>query len=168
MSNERGLVLVLTGVSGAGKTTVGKQLAQRFGFEFHEGDEYHSAANKAKMHAGVPLDDDDRWPWLQQLRTVIDSALGRETSAVLTCSALKHAYRERLRREGVRFVYLRLSRDLARERLRKRTGHFFDPQLLESQFETLEEPHEAIVVDASERPERIVEEIARACRLIEV
>jgi gluconokinase len=161
VSAAEGLVLVLTGVSGAGKTTIGAQLAQQLRFEFYEGDDYHPQANKAKMHAGVPLNDEDREPWLQQIRALIDGVLARKGDAVVTCSALKHAYRDRLRRPGVQLVYLRISPEVARQRLRTRTGHFFDSRLLDSQFATLEEPHDAIIVDASQAPAKIVEQLVQ-------
>jgi gluconokinase len=161
MSTESAVVLIVLGVSGAGKTTVGRMLADRLGFEFYEGDDYHSESNRAKMAAGIPLNDEDRRPWLLQIRAEIDRVLARGGRAVLACSALKQAYRDLLRREGVHFVYLRVSPECAGERLRTRKGHFFNPTLLDSQFETLEEPQDAIVVDAAQPVEQIVEDLAR-------
>ncbi|HEY8508345.1 MAG TPA: gluconokinase [Steroidobacteraceae bacterium] len=161
MSAESGVVLIVLGVSGAGKTTVGRMLAERLGFEYYEGDDYHSESNRAKMAAGIPLNDEDRRPWLLQIRAEIDKVLARRGSAVFACSALKQAYRDLLRREGVHFVYLHVSRECARERLRTRKGHFFNPMLLDSQFETLEEPRDAIVVDAGQPVEQIVEQLVR-------
>ena len=145
-------VLVLMGVSGSGKTTIGQALARRLNFEFIEGDEFHPRANREKMHAGQPLTEDDRGPWLEALRTRMAAMLARKGNAVLTCSALRKSYRDRLAMPDVQFVYLKVSEAVARERLAKRRGHFFNPALLESQFATLEEPRDAIVVDA-ERPD---------------
>ncbi len=145
-------VLVIMGVSGSGKTTIGLALARRLHFEFIEGDEFHSRANREKMHAGVALTDDDRQPWLQALRSRIDALLERKGNAVLTCSALRQSYRDALAANGVRFIYLKVTQAVARERLARRRGHFFNPALLESQFLTLEEPRDALVVDA-ERPD---------------
>jgi gluconokinase len=145
-------VLVVMGVSGSGKTTIGQALARRLDFEFIEGDEFHSRANREKMHQGVPLTDADREPWLETLRSRMTALLSRNGNAVLTCSALRKSYRDRLRMNGVRFVYLKVSEPVVRERLAKRRGHFFNPALLESQFATLEEPRDALVVDA-DRPD---------------
>ena len=145
-------VLVITGVSGSGKTTIGLALARRLRFEFIEGDEFHSRANREKMHAGIALTDDDRQPWLLALRSRIDVLLARKGNAVLTCSALRQSCRDVLAAKGVKFVYLRISDRIARERLARRRGHAFNPALLESQFGTLEEPHDALVVDA-EKPD---------------
>jgi gluconokinase len=140
-------VLVIMGVSGSGKTTIGQALARRLNFEFIEGDEFHSRANREKMHAGLPLTDTDRKPWLEALRSRITAMLARKGNAVLTCSALRQSYRDMLAMPGVKFIYLKVSQAVARERLARRRGHFFNPALLESQFATLEEPRDAIVVD---------------------
>ena len=147
------MILVLMGVSGTGKTTVGKILADRLGWTFVEGDDYHPAANKAKMHAGIPLTDEDRWPWLDALRHRIDEARERGENLVLACSALKHAYQVYLRHDLdlVHYVYLEGSEALIRERLAHRTGHFMNPGLLHSQFETLEPPEQALRVDVGPR-----------------
>jgi gluconokinase len=145
-------VVVVMGVSGSGKTTVGLALARRLDCEFIEGDEFHTRANREKMHAGIPLNDADRKPWLQALRSRIEALLARDGNAVLTCSALKRSYRDVLRLKGVQFVYLKVGAAVARERLARRRGHFFNPALLQSQIDTLEEPRDALVVDA-DRPD---------------
>ena len=158
------MVLVLMGVSGSGKTTVGKALAADLGWAFVEADDFHPVANVEKMRGGVPLDDEDRWPWLQALRERVDQACGRGEDVVLACSALKHEYREYLERNDpgcVRYVYLRGSEELIRRRLEEREGHFMDPALLRSQFEALEPPEGAIQVDITPAPEVIAAEIRR-------
>jgi gluconokinase len=142
-------VIVVLGVSGAGKTTIGRALAHELQYEFIEGDDFHSQANKEKMHAGIPLTDADRKPWLDALRQAIERVLARAGRAVVACSALKRAYRDELRMDGVCFVYLRVSRAAVRARLAHRGPHFFNPELLDSQFATLEEPERALIVDAT-------------------
>jgi gluconokinase len=157
------MIVVLMGVSGSGKTIVGTILAHRLGWTFHDADEYHPASNVAKMHAGVPLTDEDRKPWLRTLARLIDEARERGENVVLACSALKHAYQESLRHglDVVKCVYLKGSPELIRRRLEARTGHFMNPRLLPSQFETLEPPVHAIEVDVTPPPEEIAAEIQR-------
>src|SRR5262245_19802720 len=160
------MVVVLMGVSGSGKTTVGKILAGRLGWTFVEADDYHPAANVEKMHRGEPLTDEDRRPWLAALRLTIDRACGRGENVVLACSALKHAYQDYLEQHEpacVRYVYLHGSEELIRQRMAARKGHFMNPALLHSQFETLEPPVEpgAIEVDIAPPPEVIAAEIRR-------
>jgi gluconokinase len=152
-------VVVVMGVSGSGKTTIGLALARRLGCEFVEGDEFHTRVNREKMHAGIPLTDADRAPWLQALRSRIEALLARNANAVLTCSALKRSYRDVLRLKGVRFVYLKVSSAVARERLARRRRHFFNPALLQSQIETLEEPRSALIVDAERSDLEVVSDI---------
>ena len=154
-------VLVVMGVSGSGKTTIGLALARRLNFEFIEGDEFHSRANREKVHAGLPLTDSDRKPWLEALRSRITVMLARKGNAVLTCSALRHSHRDDLAMPDVRFVYLKVSEPVARERLAKRRGHFFNPALLESQFATLEEPQDALVVNADRPDLEVTQQIVR-------
>lgn len=159
------MVIVILGVSGSGKTTIGRLLARNLGWRFLEGDEFHSEASVAKMREGMPLEDADRWPWLAALRDQIQSILDRRQHAVLACSALKRAYRDLLRLEGVQFVYLKGAYELMQERLKGRKGHFFDARLLVSQFDTLEEPKRALVVDAARAPEVIATEIVQRLNL---
>ena len=155
------MVIVLMGVSGAGKTTVGRLLAEALGAEFAEGDAYHPPENIEKMRRGIPLDDADRWPWLQILATQIDRWLAAGATVVLACSALKQRYRDVLAkgRPGVRFVHLQGDRALIRLRLDGRQGHYMPPALLDSQFAALEPPADGIDVDVSGTPEEIVTEI---------
>jgi gluconokinase len=133
-------LILLTGVSGSGKSTVGKMLADRLTWEYAEADDFHPAANIAKMHAGIPLTDEDRMPWLHAIAAWIDEHIGAGTPAVASCSALKRGYRDMLRRPQVQVVYLDGDRDLIARRMASRKGHFFPADLLESQFRDLEPP----------------------------
>ena len=143
------MIVLLMGVSGAGKTTVGTMLAAQLGWEFADGDDYHPAANVEKMRNGIPLTDADREPWLESLRSLIVAWIAAGKSGVLACSALKQAYRDRLMvGASVRVVYLKADRELLRERLLLRRGHYMKEGMLESQIATLEEPADAIVLDA--------------------
>jgi gluconokinase len=155
------MVIVLMGVSGSGKSTVGARLADLLGWPFHDGDDLHSAQAQAKMHRGEPLDDADRAPWLVRVRELIDGCLRRGESAVVACSALRQAYRAELSADPaqVKFVYLRGSYETIAARLARRRGHFMPPGLLHSQFETLEEPRDAIAVDIQAPPDAIAAEI---------
>jgi carbohydrate kinase (thermoresistant glucokinase family) len=136
------IVLVLMGVSGCGKSTVAALLAGRLGWPFEEGDSLHPQANVDKMAAGHPLDDEDRWPWLEKVADWVEGCLDAGRSGIITCSSLKRSYREIIGRRGsgVEFVYLAGSEELIAARLAVRQGHFMPPALLESQFATLEEP----------------------------
>ncbi|SDP03388.1 shikimate kinase [Arthrobacter sp. ok909] len=133
-------VLVIMGVSGSGKSTVAGLLAGRLGWDLAEGDDLHPESNVAKMHAGQPLTDEDRWPWLESIADWIRAHTEAGAPGVVTCSALKKRYRDILRGEGVVFVFLEGSRDKISDRLASRHGHFMPPALLESQFEALEAP----------------------------
>jgi gluconokinase len=164
----RALVLVLMGVSGSGKSTVGALLAARLQRAYAEADDFHPAANVAKMASGHPLTDEDRRPWLAAIARWIDERIARGEPAVVTCSALKRKYRDVLRRSEVQVVYLRGSRDLIAQRLASRHGHFFDPDLLTSQFADLEEPaadEQVVSVDIGGTPPEIVDAIVAATGL---
>jgi gluconokinase len=155
------MVVVLMGVSGVGKTTVGVLLARRLACAFLDADDFHPPENVAKMRRGVPLDDRDREPWLAALRSAIETRLLRGESAVLACSALKQAYRDRLQvSPQVHVVYLRGDADLIRARIQARRGHYFDPALLASQFAALEEPAGVLTVDVTGTPDEIAAGIA--------
>jgi gluconokinase len=158
------MVIVLMGVSGSGKTTVGVPLAQALGGEFVEGDDYHPPANIAKMRQGIPLEDADRRPWLATLSAEIGRWLAAGRTVVLACSALKRSYRAILRdgRPGVRFVHLTGSAPLIRARLAGRQGHYMPASLLDSQLAALEEPLDAIVVAIDRPPAEIVASILTA------
>ncbi|WP_175955695.1 gluconokinase [Burkholderia sp. BCC0405] len=157
------MILIAMGVSGAGKSRIGEMLAERLSCSYTDGDAFHSAANKEKMHHGIPLTDDDRWPWLRTIRAAIEEKQRAGETAVFTCSSLKRSYRDVLRGTDtdVRFVYLKGSFEVLHERLKSRTGHFFDPSLLKSQLDTLEEPgpDEAIEVSIELTPEQIVDQV---------
>ena len=157
------------GVAGAGKTTVGRLLANALGWSFIDADEYHSAENVALMRRGIALTDEDREPWLASLRGTIEATLARDGRAVVACSALKHAYRLALTPAGaahtVRFVFLDAGEDLLRERLASRRGHYAGVALVESQLATLERPRDAIRLDAGQTPEALVAEIRAALKL---
>ena len=159
------MILIAMGVSGAGKTRIGEMLAERLKCTFTDGDVFHSEANKKKMHDGNPLTDDDRWPWLRTIRAAIEEKQRAHETAVFTCSSLKRSYRDILRGSDrdVCFVYLKGSFEVLHERLASRTGHFFDPSLLQSQLDTLEEPgaDEAIEVSIELTPEQIVDEVMK-------
>ena len=135
-------VLVVMGVSGSGKSTIGEQLAERLGWSYEDGDKFHPASNVAKMSAGHPLTDEDRWPWLQAIADEIDRARKAGEHVVISCSALKRSYRDVLvhGRNDVRIVYLSGTQELIANRLARRKGHFMPPGLLTSQFKTLEPP----------------------------
>jgi len=154
------MIVVVMGVSGCGKSTVGRMIAERLGCAFRDGDEFHSDANRAKMHAGIPLNDDDRKPWLEAIRAYMDEMTSGSRSLVVACSALKQRYRDVLRGPAgnAEFVYLKGDFELLQGRLSARKDHFFNPALLRSQFDALEEPTDAIVVDIALPPETLVQQ----------
>jgi gluconokinase len=157
------VIVIIFGVSGAGKTTVGKLLAEDLGWRFYEADDFHPRANIEKMRSGRPLTDEDRWPWLKLVREQITRSLAAKENAVLACSALKRAYRERLRiSDDVKFVFLRGDYALTEQQLRRRRGHFMNPALLQSQFADLEEPEpdeDVLTIDLGRTSDELVEEI---------
>lgn len=158
MSKKSPALILLMGVSGSGKTTVGRLLAERLGGSFLDADEYHPQENVGKMAQGVPLDDQDRWPWLDAIVDVVRNFDGPRP-VVLGCSALKEAYRQRLRLEGDEIVFLQGSYETIESRLAARSGHFMPANLLQSQLDSLEEPARAIVVSVLQSPHEIVDQI---------
>jgi carbohydrate kinase (thermoresistant glucokinase family) len=161
------IILIVMGVSGSGKTTVAAMLAGRLHWRFQEGDALHPQANVDKMHHGIPLTDADRLPWLDSIAALIDLWNAEGVSGIITCSALKRAYRERIRagRSDVELIYLRGERALVSARITQRMGHFMPPSLLASQFETLEEPDKdepVITIDIGGSPDQIVDAILTA------
>jgi gluconokinase len=152
------MIILLMGVAGSGKTTIGRQLAVDLDWRFYDADDFHPPANVAKMAAGTPLTDADRAPWLQALRTRITTSLASGESAIVACSALKHAYRAMLHpraEEPVRFVYLRGTPELLAARLAGRTNHFMKPGMLASQLSALEEPADALIADIALPPAQL-------------
>lgn len=161
-------VIVLMGVSGSGKTTIGERLAEKLGWHYAEGDAFHPSANVAKMSRGEPLDDDDRRPWLEAISAAIGQWLAEGRSTIVTCSALKRSYREILAagRDEVTFVHLDGGEGLIAERLADRKGHFMPPALLKSQLATLEPPADAIIVDITPAPDVVVATILDRIRKV--
>jgi len=166
MAEGRYVIAIVMGVSGSGKSTVGELLAARLRWEFQDADAFHPAANIAKMKSGVPLDDSDRLPWLETIAESIRGWLSEGTGVVLACSALKASYRDVLLVDPllVKVVYLKAGFGLVQSRLEGRRGHFMPHELLQSQFDTLEEPLDAIVVDVSKPLEECVNHIIQALR----
>ena len=159
---KRRFVIVM-GVAGSGKTTVGEALARHLGWNFYDADAFHPAANIEKMANGTPLTDSDRAPWLAALHSLISTSLKENRPGVLACSALKESYRRKLLEgnDGVQIVYLKGSYDLIWSRLSRRKDHYMKPQMLQSQFETLEEPADALTLDVSLPVAELVAEILK-------
>ncbi len=156
------MVVIPMGVAGCGKTTVGKMLSERLGWKYFEGDEYHPKENVEKMSNGIPLNDDDRMPWLLKLRSIIEDSLAYNENIVLTCSALKESYRKILKlNEQVKFVYLKGSYALIESRMKLRKDHFMKPGMLKSQFEALEEPADAILINIDQPLKKIIDKVLR-------
>jgi gluconokinase len=162
------VVIILMGVSGVGKTTVGQLLASPLKWEFADADDYHSAINIEKMRQGIPLTDADRAPWLETLRARITAWIAAGKNAVLACSALKRAYREELQiAPEVQFVFLKGTPQLLHQRLHARQGHYMTEQMLESQMEALEEPEKALTINVDRAPDEIVNEIRARLALVQ-
>ena len=161
------MVIVLMGVAGSGKTTVGLVLAAALGWGFRDADEFHPPANVEKMSRGIPLTDRDRTPWLAAIRAHIEERLARGENAVVTCSALKEKYRAALLADParVKLVFLAGDIELIAERMRARLGHFMKPEMLQSQFADLEPPRDALTVDVAQAPDAIVAHIRQALSL---
>jgi gluconokinase len=157
------MIAILMGVTSSGKSTIARELVALTGWKFAEGDDYHSEANRKKMHAGIPLTDEDRAPWLATLHEVIRGWFRNGDSGVLTCSALKQSYRDQLAKdlphEAYRFVLLDVPIEVLRERISHRPGHFMNPALLDSQIQTLELPQDALRIDATADPAAVARNI---------
>ena len=156
------MIIVLMGVTGSGKTTVGKLLAHELDWKYFDADDFHSREHVEKMRRGTALDDNDRQPWLETLRGLILDSLEREVNAVLACSALKEKYRRLLLvDERVKLIFLKGNFQLIQGRLSERRDHFMDPKLLESQFADLEEPNDSFEIDISSDVSEVVQTIRR-------
>ena len=152
------MVYVIMGVSGAGKSTIGELLADGLGCHFYDGDDFHPPANIQKMEQGIPLTDQDREPWLESLRGLIENYIAQGRQAVVACSCLRAHYRQQLGvgSAGVQFIFLQGEMDLIKSRMKRRKNHFMPSDLLKSQFAVLEPPEDAIVVNVDQTPEEIV------------
>jgi len=156
------MIVIVMGVTGSGKTTVGSLLAQELGWQFADGDNFHPAANVEKMRRGIPLTDADRAPWLRAIRDAIQGWIAQHRNVILACSSLKRSYRTELQVDPeVKFVYLKGSRELIAKRLHARHGHFATEAILDGQFADLEEPEDAIIVGISGSPEVSAQEAKR-------
>jgi gluconokinase len=169
------MIIIVMGVSGSGKTTIGKLLADSLGWEFNDADSFHSLENVDKMRRGIPLTEADRMPWLQDLQTAIKHWLQENKNVVLACSALKDSYRQFLvsdsdrctnpKSDRIKLVYLKGSYELIQMRLQERSNHYMSEKLLNSQFDTLEEPLDAISMDVAQPPQIIVQNIKTALKI---
>ena len=160
------MIIVLMGVSGSGKTTVGRILSDRLGWRFVDADDFHPASNVQKMRSGAPLTDEDRWPWLDRLNTLLRAEQSDGRDVIIGCSALKARYRERLSAglADVRLVHLKGGFELIESRLKARRGHYMPPTLLASQFAALEEPEEALVLDIGAEPQTLASQLIESLR----
>lgn len=161
------MVIIVMGVAGSGKTTVGELLAEAIGCHFYDGDDFHPPENVEKMAQGFSLHDADRRPWLASLRNLIEKHVQKECHAVIACSALKESYREQLGQgiQGVEFVYLNGSYDTIWARMKRRKNHFMKSELLQSQFDTLEVPVNVLQVDVQNEPPEVVNQIVKALKI---
>ncbi|MDJ0510743.1 MAG: gluconokinase [Crocosphaera sp.] len=155
------MIYLIMGVSGSGKTTIGKALSQELGYPFYDADDFHPPENIAKMSQGIPLNDSERLPWLLAIKSVINEHQQLQKNAVITCSALKQSYRNLLEQKtkNIIWIYLKGSYPTILKRLQKRAGHFMKDKMLMSQFKTLEEPKNAVIIDINLSVEEILEEI---------
>ena len=164
MSNDSTKAVILMGVAGSGKTAVGKGVATRLNWLFLDADVFHPAANIEKMKQGIPLNDEDRTPWLLALRDELKRLLAEGRSAILACSALKESYRRLLSDDvsAMSFVLLDVDQETIRERLQNRSAHFFPKELMQSQFASLEKPKNAIVIDARKPLDEVIDRVIKA------
>jgi gluconokinase len=160
------MIIILMGVSGVGKTTIGQIVSGKLGWPLFDADEFHSEASIEKMRNGIPLEDTDRWPWLDRMNAMLREHEARGENVLLACSALKRVYRDRLSTgtAELRWIYLKGEFELIRERLDARKGHYMKAGLLESQFAALEEPEDAFRFDIDDSPESIADSILRRLR----
>jgi len=161
------VILVLFGVSGSGKTTIGRLLAQELDWNFYDADDFHPTSNVEKMRQGLPLAEADRWPWLERLRELLTQGIARKEELILACSALKEEYRKYLHiNDEIKWIFLKGEYQLIADRIQDRRGHFMNPNLLRDQFEVLEEPRgNAVVIDIAADPTTIVERIRNKLRI---
>ena len=161
MPNDHPQAVILMGVAGSGKTAVGEKVAEKLHWIFLDADNFHPAANIEKMKHGIPLNDEDRVPWLQRLHDELKNQLAEGHSVILACSALKESYRNTLRDHvsPLTFVYLDVDAETVRNRLQHRTAHFFPKELLDSQFAALEKPKDAVIVDARKPLDAVVDQV---------
>lgn len=164
MPNNTSKAVILMGVAGSGKTAVGKGVATRLNWLFLDADDFHPAANIEKMKHGIPLNDQDRMPWLRALRDELRRLLAEGRSAILACSALKESYRQLLSDEvfAMSFVLLDVDQETIRERLKHRSAHFFPKELMDSQFAALEKPKDAIIIDARKPLDEVIDRVVQA------
>ncbi|PSB03288.1 gluconokinase [Merismopedia glauca] len=157
------MICILMGVSGTGKSTIGKLLSQKLGWKFYDADDFHSEANISKMKQGIPLEDSDRLPWLQAIRAKIEAIVARQDNGIFACSALKQSYRELLQGNDpqVAWIYLKGSYQQLWQRMQDRPEHFMKPEMLQSQLDTLEIPQDALTVDIALNQAEIVDRIAK-------
>jgi carbohydrate kinase (thermoresistant glucokinase family) len=164
MPNDPPRAVILMGVAGSGKTAVGKAVTTRLNWLFLDADDFHPAANIEKMKHGIPLNDQDRIPWLQALRDELRRLLAEGRSAILACSALKESYRQLLSDDvaAIRFVLLDVDQETIRQRLQHRSAHFFPKELMDSQFAALEKPKDAIIIDARKPLNEVIDRVLEA------
>jgi gluconokinase len=160
------MIIIIMGVAGSGKTTIGSLLARELGWKFYDADDFHSELNRAKMSQGISLTDEDRADWLITLKELIAQNIQQNAPAILACSALKNSYRDTLKvNEQVKFIYLQGTYEQIKKRLNDRSGHFMSAGMLDSQFQTLEEPQSALTIDIAHTPQKIISIIRKGFKL---